>query len=269
MSSSGRSSSPGVSEAMQRSLSQLDACLAFGLREGGVLLEVKGPDEQGERHALADQSCDDHGKAQIDDVVAARERVPGLGGGRHRQQRGQGDGPPHSRPTEDQPFSPAGRIGRLMASAWRSDHPRERPHPDHPYHDDRRNHGDSSQGQAPEGAAGLDGEGVEGQSHQYEQGGIDQEHEGLPERVGLQSAASRKGAAAVVPTQVEAGGHRGQDPGGVDLLGRQVGHVGEKDRTGDLHRRIVDPVSDQRPTNPTANPMAAPTTVAYTMLPKV
>ena len=104
------------------------------------------------------------------------------------------------------------------------------------------------QHQAAERSPGLHGEGVERQSDQHKQGGIDQEHQRFPEGVGLQPAASREGAAAAVPAQIQPGGDRGQHPRRVDLLGRQIGDVGQEDGAGDLHRRIIDPVS-QPPTD--------------------
>ena len=102
--------------------------------------------------------------------------------------------------------------------------------------------------QSAQWSPGFHGEGVERQTDEHKQGGIHEEHQRFPEGVGLQPAASRKGAAAAVPAQIQPGCDRRQHPRRVNLLGRQIGDVGQEDRAGDLHRRIIDAVS-QPPTD--------------------
>ena len=91
---------------IERRLDELDASLALGVGDRGALAQVQSTDQGGEGHALSDQGGDDYREAEIDDVVAASERMAALGGGRHRQEGGQGDRPTHARPPEDQPLAP-------------------------------------------------------------------------------------------------------------------------------------------------------------------
>ncbi len=180
-------------------------------------------DQRPQRGALHQHGEQDDREGRDQDRVAAGEL--------HRQRQGgrQGHDSAHAGPADDQRHSGGG--GRLLRPPPRR---QDRPeihggeHPDQAGDHAGRRDGER-QGQLrrerPELAPGPRQHAAQRQPDQHEDQGLQHEHHEFPHRHGVAPDMGIEGL-VLPPAQHQPAGHDGEHPGGVDLLGGEIGGVG-------------------------------------------